>query len=366
VRDSLDEKIVLLSGPRQTGKTTLALSLLSPPTKSNPAYLNWDVGTDRSMIRKAELPPNAPLVVLDEIHKYKNWRELLKGLYDKRVPELSVLVTGSARLDHYRKGGDSLFGRHVSYRLHPFSLGELRGESAELKTLLEFGGFPEPFIKQNALFSRLWRRSRNTLIVKEDLRDLERVHEISLIEALMELLPPRVGSPLSVKSLREDLDTSHHSVERWLKILENLYYCFRIPPFGSPHVRAVKKEQKLYLWDWSEITEQGTRFENLVACQLLKFIHLREDTEGYRMELRYLRDTDKREMDFVVLQEGKPLFAVEAKFNDENLSPALPYFAHRTTIPFIYQVHCGKRDYQPQSRIRVCPFTVFCREIKMP
>ncbi|MBI1859327.1 MAG: ATP-binding protein [Deltaproteobacteria bacterium] len=366
VQKDLEEKIVLVGGPRQVGKTTLALTFLNPSSKKNPAYLNWDASADRPLIRKAEFPPGVELIVLDEIHKYAKWRGLLKGLFDKRVPDLKFLVTGSARLDHYKRGGESLFGRHTSFRLHPFSLGELNGTQKDLESLLRFSGFPEPFFRQDSTRLRLWRRARNSLIIGDDLRDLERVHELSQIEALLELLPPRVGSPISIKGIREDLDTSHHSVERWIKILENLYFCFRIPPYGSPKVRAVKKEQKLYLWEWTEIEDPGIRFENLVACQLLKYVHFKEDTEGFRMELRYLRDTDKREVDFVVLQEGKPLFAVEAKLNEENMAPALHYFKERTPVPFFYQVHGRTRDYQPDFRIRVCPFPTFCKDLKMP
>jgi predicted AAA+ superfamily ATPase len=149
----------------------------------------------------------------------------------------------------------------------------------------------------------------------------------------VELLPSRVGSPLSIKSLRENLQVDHKTVERWLQILENLYVCFRILPYGSPKIRAVKKERKLYLWDWSGVPESGPRFENLVASQLLKYCHWLEDTEGHTMELRYLRDTDGREIDLVVLQNRRPLFAVECKSGEKAVGVALRYFAERTPIP---------------------------------
>jgi hypothetical protein len=234
-----------------------------------------------------------------------------------------------------------------------------------VETLLTYGGFPEPLLAQSERRLRLWQRDRMIRVVREDLRDLERVKEISLVEELADLLPERVGSPLSIKSLREDLQVDHKTAERWVSILENLYVCFRIPPFGARRIRAVKKEQKLYLWDWSMVEERGPRFENLVASQLLKYCHWQEDVEGYRMELRYVRDTDRREVDFVVVKDRKPVFAVECKSGDKAVSPAARYFAERTPIPVFYQVHLGERHYQ-RGNVIVLPFTRFCRDLQLP
>jgi uncharacterized protein len=188
---------------------------------------------------------------------------------------------------------------------------------------------------------------------------------VSLVEHLVDLLPDRVGSPLSVSNLRQDLGVDHKTVERWLTILENMYICFRIPPFGSPRIRAVKKERKLYLCDWSAVPDPGARFENLVASQLLKYCHWIEDTEGFRMELRYLRDTDRREVDFVVLRGGRPQWAVECKSGERAIGPAVRYFAERTPIPRFYQVHRGDRHYA-SGKVTVLPFTAFCRELELP
>lgn len=372
VAAALARKMAFIGGPRQVGKTTLALSLLGADvTESHPAYLNWDDPKIRPGLRRGELPPGVPIVVLDEVHKYARWRSLVKGLYDTEKSFRSIVVTGSARLDHYRKGGDSLAGRYRYFRLHPFSLVELAtatggGTDAEhLGALLRFGGFPEPLLERSERALRVWQRERIARVVRDDLRDLERVREITLIEQLADALPERVGSPLSVKSLREELDVDHKTVERWLAILENLYVCFRIPPFGAKRIRAVKKEQKLYLWDWSTVSAPGPRFENLVASQLLKYCHWQEDVEGYRMELRFMRDTDRREVDFVVMKDAKPLFAVECKTGDKDASPAARYFGERTSIPVFYQVHLGKRHFQT-GKIVVVPFARFCRELGMP
>lgn len=365
---ALERRMVLIGGPRQVGKTTLALGFLGRDAdERHPGYLNWDHPSVPSGLRRAELPPGEPLLVLDEIHKYARWRNLLKGIYDTERSRRRIIVTGSARLDYYRKGGDSLVGRYRYFRLHPFSLRELNPtpSSVDLKRLLECGGFPEPLFEQRADERRIWRRDRITRVVREDLRDLEQVREISLVEHLVDLLPSKVGSPLSVKSLREDLQVDHKTAERWLQILENLYYCFRVPPYGPPRVRAVKKERKLYLWDWSSVDDQGPRFENLVASQLLKYCHWIEDTEGHSMELRYLRDTDRREVDFVVLKDRRPLFAVECKSGEKAISPAIRYFAERTPIPHFYQAHLGERHFST-GKVTVLPFVQLCQELALP
>jgi hypothetical protein len=370
VSAALQRKMAFIGGPRQVGKTTLALSLLTPPSERHPAYLNWDDPRIPPRLRNGELPAGEPVVILDEIHKYARWRDLVKGLFDTEKSSRRIIVTGSARLDHYRKGGDSLAGRYRYFRLHPFSLREIAGanrasDAEHLAALLKFGGFPEPLLEQSERKLRLWQRERMTRVVREDLRDLERVREISLVEHLVDALPDRVGSPLSIKSLREDLNVDHKTAERWIAILENLYVCFRVPPFGAKRIRAVKKSQKLYLWDWSMVPDEGPRFENLVAAQLLKYCHWQEDVEGYRMELRFLRDTDGREVDFVVLKDRKPVFAVECKTGDKQASAAAKYFADRTTIPVFYQVHRSERFFA-SGKIVVLPFARFCEELNLP
>ena len=367
VEEDLQRKMVFVGGPRQVGKTTLAQALLGTSNPRHPAYLNWDVPQVRSRLLRGELPGGEKLLVLDEIHKFPRWRNLVKGFYDTAGDRIAFLITGSARLDHYRKGGDSLQGRYHHYRLHPFSLREMAVAPApsDVATLLEFGGFPEPLLAGNARAWRRWQRERLVRVVQEDLRDLENVRDVALVELLVEALPSRVGSPLSIRSLAEDLQVAHATVERWLHILENLYVCFRIPPFGAPRIRAVKKENKLYLWDWSQTADAGPRFENLVACQLLKYCHHREDTQGHRMELRFLRDTDGREVDFVVLQDGAPSFAVECKAGERATSSRIAYFRERTPIRDFYQVHLGTQDRLVDGT-RILPFRVFCQELDMP
>lgn len=361
VSRDLKNKMVFLGGPRQVGKTTFAQGFLTHFHDGHPAYLNWDVAEDRRMIREATWPRSETLIVLDEIHKFARWRQMIKGHYDKLKNSHRFLVTGSARLDYYRKSGDSLLGRYYYYRLHPFSFPELH--YINLKRLLEFGGFPEPYLQQDKVELHRWHKQRSERILYSDVRDLERVKEISLMQLLVEALPVRVGSPLSRKNLAQDLELDFKTIERWITILENVYYCFRIPPYGAPRIRAVKKEQKLYLWDWSEIEDEGIRWENLVASHLLKYCHYREDTEGAKMELRFLRDTDGREVDFVVLQKGRPLFAAECKSGEKKVSPHLKYFQERTNIPVFYQVHQGQKDFSVSDAIHVLTFEKFCKEV---
>ena len=354
-------------GPRQVGKTTFALTFLSQPTEKHPGYINWDDISTRGNLLNGELPGGQKIVILDEIHKFARWRSLIKGFYDTNKSEISFIVTGSARLDYYRKGGDSLQGRYHYYRLHPFSLAEVNSNPTieDFNLLFKFGGFPEPYLRGEEKFLRRWQRERLQRVLYNDIRDLENVKEISLLELLAAELPNRVGSPLSIKNLKELLQVAHESVERWVRIFERMYFCFRVPPYGARDIRAVKKEQKLYFWDWSIVPESGPKFENFIASHLLKYCHFMEDTEGYDMDLRFLRDTDKRETDFVVLKEGEPLFAVECKSGEKNINPSLFYFKERTHIPTIYQVHTGTKDYE-KNGVRVLPVQKLIRELALP
>lgn len=365
IKDVLDRKMVFIGGPRQVGKTTLSLQFLNPSTPKNTQYLNWDRPADRKLILNDQIPLLKKITVIDEVHKYKNWRNMMKGLYDKYHEDHQFIVTGSARLDYFRKGGDSLLGRYRYLRLHPFTLIELSKNPTtnDLKTLLKFGGFPEPLFQQSESEHRIWQNERMNKVIYEDVRDLQNVKEISSLLMLAEVLPTRVGSPLSLQNLAEDLQVSQPTIDKWIDLLSHMYYCYKIAPFGSPKIRAVKKLQKVYLWDWSQIEEGGYRFENMVASHLLKYCHFIQDTEGHNMELRYLRDTDGREIDFVVIKDKKPMFAVECKSGDRELTKHIPYFKERTKIPEFYQVHMQNKDYGNAKTGRVMPFINFCKEI---
>lgn len=362
VLNDLKTKMVFIGGARQTGKTSLAKYLLEEAKKdSKDWYLNWDSLEDREKIMLETFPSGKGLIVLDEIHKYSEWRQVVKGVYDKRGEELEILVTGSARLDYYRRGGDSLQGRYHFYRLFPFTLSELGSPTqSTLRDLLYYGGFPEPFLMASERESRRWSREYRFHLVREDLRDLERVQDIDRIEKMVYRLPDLVGSPISLNALREDLQVSHQTVTRWMTMLENLYMIFRIYPFGATRLRAVKKEAKHYHLDWTLIEDEGLRFENYVACHLLKWCYFIQDVEGFEMDLRYFRDVDRREVDFVLLKEGRPIHFVECKRKGREVNPALRYLKKRFPEVSAAQISLEKDvDLVTKDDIRLCSASTF-------
>jgi predicted AAA+ superfamily ATPase len=348
IHKDIEEKFVFLAGPRQVGKTHLAEKMVH---EKGGLYLNWDLPEDRAVILKKEFLSER-FVVLDELHKYERWKSFLKGIYDKYHATLKILVTGSARLDVYRRGGDSLFGRHYLHHLHPFSVGELLKEKEVsqpvldfqkmsifpqaqmiLERLLQYGGFPEPYFKADALAHKRWSVQRRELLVRQDIRDLTTIHMLGLVEHLLLLLPDRVGSVLSINSLKEDLQVAYNTVVQWLKTLEHLYIVYQIKPYTKKINRALHKPAKLYLWDWSQIAEAGPRFENLVASHLLKATRYWQDLGYGEYGLFYLRNSDGREVDFCITQNRKPWFLVECKLSDESLSESLRFFSQVLAVP---------------------------------
>jgi len=328
IKKDLKEKIVILSGPRQVGKTTLSKQLIP-----SSMYLNYDSAADRKIIRKDEWARDVELVIFDELHKMKNWKSWIKGIYDTEGIPPSLLVTGSARIETYRKGGDSLAGRFFSYRLHPLTVKEIcaylnETPKAALDKLVSFGGFPEPYLKNSETFAKRWRRTHVDTIIREDLLDLERVRDIKSIEILIELLKARVGSSTSFSSLAEDLQVSVHTVKHWLQILENLYVIFPVRPYHRNIARSILKEPKYYLYDPSAVDgDLGMKLENVVALALLRDLHLLEDTTGSKVSLHYLRDKEKNEVDFLTVIDNKPTLMIEVKVSDDSFSKSLYRFS---------------------------------------
>jgi uncharacterized protein len=357
IEKDLEDKMVFVGGPRQVGKTTMA-KLVGEESYPVFAYLNWDNRGDKRKILKGEFAADAKLIIFDEIHKYRMWKNYIKGEFDKNKDKFDILVTGSARLDVYKKGGDSLMGRYHYYRLHPFSLAEIIGKNSkktevfrELKfnsdslataevfaDLFVFGGFPEPFIKKNQATLRRFHNERLDLLVREDIRDVEQVRDLSALQLLVTILPEKVGSLLSLNSLREDLTVAHKTIALWMDILERFYYHFRIYPFAASAIKSLRKEPKMYLWDWSQIENEASKLENIVASHLLKFAHFLCDTDGHKAELFFLRDLDGREVDFLVTVNKKPWLAVEVKTGADRNLTNLKYFQRKLNIPFAYQV----------------------------
>jgi predicted AAA+ superfamily ATPase len=352
VETDLARKMVFVAGPRQVGKTTLAKSL----PRAASGYRSWDIAKDRAELLAGALP-DAPLWIFDEIHKYRSWRNWLKGLWDGRRPGQRILVTGSARLDFYRYSGDSLQGRYHLLRLHPFSCAELALDHRdELEQLCRLGGFPEPFLGGSEALARRWSRDHRTRLVREEVRDLERIQDLGNLELLLLRLPELVGSPLSINAVREDLQVNHKTVTHWLHVFERLYAIYRLSPFGTTKIRAIKKAQKHYHWDWSSVADDGARFENMVASHLLKWIHWQQDTQGLDLELRYFRDTDGREVDFVVCDGRRPVLLVECKLGDDAPDKSLRYLHARFPAADAWQVSLrGKKDFVTPDGLRVAP-----------
>ena len=360
VQRDLGKKMVFVGGPRQVGKTTMGKSLL----KDEAGYLNWDVAEHREKILRRELPV-APLLFFDEIHKYRSWRDYLKGIFDGRAARQQILVTGSARLDFYRFGGDSLQGRYHYLRLHPLSVAELKIKSAQdFQSLLTLGGFPEPFLGGSREEARRWSREYRSRLVREDVGGLEQVHDLGKIELLALRLPELVGSPLSLNALREDLEVSHKTASHWIQILERLYSIFRVSPFGPPRIRAVRKLQKHYHLDWSLVPNPAARFENLVAAHILKWVDFQNDSKGRDLELRYFRDVEGKEVDFVLLEGRAPISLIECKWSDSEINPTLKYLLARFPSCEAWQISAeGKKDYRSPEGIRVCPASVFLEQL---
>lgn len=353
-----ERKMAFISGPRQTGKTTLVRHLLERASQAG-NYFNWDVESHRKAVLRRpegfwdEANGGRTRIALDEIHKYPRWKRFLKGLYDAAGARTDILVTGSGRLDVYQRGGDSLLGRYGLYRLHPFTLGEMLspdraavrtpqelwrlatpgapapGAEQALAQLERLTGFPEPLFSGSENRLRRWRRARHHLVLREDLRDLTRIRDIGLVEALAALLPERVGSPLSLNALSEDLAVAFGSVRTWVEALGRLYYLFELRPYAGRLARTLRREAKVYLFDFSEVADPGARFENLVALHLLKLRDAWNDRGLGDYDLHYVRDKEKREVPFLLTESGRPYLLLETKLSARDISPSLLYFRDR-------------------------------------
>jgi hypothetical protein len=362
------KKIAFVSGPRQVGKTTLSKAILKRVNGNTQQYYNYDDDEFRKIwIKSPKILINEnskPCFGFDEIHKDRKWKNKIKGLFDIYGEENTFLITGSARLDYYRKSGDSLQGRYFPYRLHPFTAAESAkikpppleswDENAsklivDLKSLEKLSGFPEPLWGQNELKANRWRKLYRERLIREDARDLQNVREISALENLSLLLHQRAGSQLSYESLREDIGGSHDTLTRWLGILEALYYCYRIRPYSKNLKYSLKKEPKLFLFDWGLCENEGARWENMISGHLLKNVHLWNDAAMGDFELFYLRDKQKREVDFLVTRDRKPWLMVEVKSNSSNISSSLEFYNNLLKPKFCFQVVKNLKSVRPKS-----------------
>ncbi len=350
-------QMAFVSGPRQVGKTTSCRR-----AADRCLYLDWDDQDDRRVIVRGpravvaetgieKLALESPVLVLDELHKYRRWRTFLKGLFDRYADQLRLVVTGSSRMDLYRRGGDSLMGRFLPYRMHPLSVGELLRpqvpereieapsplSQAKMNALWDHGGFPEPFVKRDARFSRRWRQLRDELLVREDVRDMTRIQELAQLEILVALLRERSASQLSYSNLAREINVAVDTMRRWIATLCTLHHGFLVRPWFKNVARSLRKEPKWYLRDWSGIRDPGQRAETFVACHLLKAVEMWEDLGFGAFQLRYLRDKQKREVDFLVVRDDHPWFMVEVKSGDSSLSPALSHFREQIGAEHCFQ-----------------------------
>lgn len=355
-----NRQMAFLCGPRQVGKTTTAKRL-----SGERRYLNWDAPETRAIVLKGakgladafnlhDLQAAQPIIALDEFHKYGKWKSLLKGFFDLYGSRCHCIVTGSARMDVYKRGGDSLAGRFFTYRMHPLSVGELcrttlpaesatrppaQLSNADFRALLRFGGFPEPFTRQNTRFYTRWVAARHDVILKEDIRDLTRVQETASVQLLAELLAAQAGQSVNQSTLATTLQVSVDTISRWLRILESLYVTFSIRPWFKCVAKSIRKQPKVYFRDWSVIRDEGARNENFVACHLFKAVQTWEDLGIGRFDLCYLRDKMGREVDFVVVRDGKPWFLVEVKTGeDRELNRNLSYYQLVTGAQHAFQI----------------------------
>jgi uncharacterized protein len=348
-------QMALVSGPRQVGKTTTCRA-------AGTDYLNWDDPDDRRVILRgpaavaeriqlARLRAAAPVLVLDELHKHAKWKAFLKGFFDVYGTRVRTIVTGSSRLDVFRRGGDSLMGRYLLYRMHPFSVGEClridvpstaiqppeQLKDEEWRALWEHGGFPEPFLRRELRFTRRWRSLRQDQLTKEEIRTITQVQGLGPLETLGQILAERSSRQLVYSNLANEVGVAIDTVRRWVEVFERLHYGFLIRPWYTNVSKALRKEPKWYLRDWSGIDDAGERAETFVACHLLKAAQGWTDLGLGSFELRYLRDKLKREVDFLVVRDRKPWFLVEVKTSDTSLSNSLSHFQKAARAQHAFQ-----------------------------
>lgn len=343
-------QMVLLAGPRQVGKTTCSKGVRA--YHPNFHYLNWDNTEDRRMLIKGthslathlhlnQATRALPYIVLDEIHKYRKWKQFLKGFFDHYEDQCRIIVTGSAKLDVYRRGSDSLMGRYFLYRCHPLSVAELLTTALrdtetiapaelpkqELEKLLTMGGFPEPFTRNDRRFSTNWQRLRKQQLLNEDIRQLNQIQEFAELEYLLDILVHEASGQINVAAIANQLNVAQTTVHRWIKLLTAFYYIYTLKPWHKNIRRSIRKMPKVYLWDWSVIQDRGKQIENFVASHLHKAVHYWTDLGFGEYELFYLRDKEKREVDFLVTKNKSPWLMVEVKTsNNQGISKNLRYY----------------------------------------
>ena len=363
VKKDLAKKMVFIGGPRQVGKTTLSKNL-AKDLEAKMQYYNWDADESRHAILKKRWLPETTMVIFDELHKYPRWKQWIKGVYDLKPAHQQYVVTGSARLDTYKRGGDSLMGRYHYWRLHPFTLDELPKNITPkegFKRLMELGGFPEPFLTNDPRVARRWRRERFDRILREDVRDLEAIRDIQLLALFVDSLRERVGGLISLANIAGDLQISPKTAKDWLTLIERMYIAFIVRPYTKKLPRAIQKSPKVYFYDNADVLgDSGATLENLVATHLLKRLHFLEDYHGHRCQLCYVRDKDGREVDFLTIVDDKPTDLIEVKWQDDTISSSLKYYANKLKPERAVQIVANlKEAYQENGVLVTSPELFF-------
>jgi uncharacterized protein len=343
--EDLEKKMVFLTGPRQVGKTWIAKEIAA--SKKNSVYLNYDSVEDRRIIKEEAWLKTTELLVLDELHKMPEWKNYLKGVYDTKPDSMTMLVTGSARLEAFRQTGDSLAGRFFRHRLLPISPTEAIsvGVDKPLERFMERGGFPEPFLAENPVGADRWRMQYIDGLIRTDILDFEKIHDFKAIQMVLELLRSRVGSPVSYKSIAEDVGIAPNTVKKYIHIFESLYIIFKVTPFSKNIARSILKEPKLYFFDTGLVKgDAGVRFENLVALSLLKHVYAMVDYKGRPYCLNYLRTKEHVEVDFCIVNDAVPDLMIEAKLSNPKPGKALINFNKKYKIPGMQLVLNLKRE----------------------
>ncbi|SLM28053.1 conserved hypothetical protein [Desulfamplus magnetovallimortis] len=350
IMQDLEKKMVFITGPRQVGKTWLAKEV--GKSFAETLYLNYDHSGDRQIIQEEGWLDKTRLLILDELHKMSGWKNYLKGVYDTKPDHMKILVTGSARLEAFRYQGDSLAGRFFRHRLLPFSPAELfhTGEQPDLTKLLIRGGFPEPFLTEQAVDADRWRLQYIDGLIRTDVLDFDKIHDFRALNLVLELLRTRTGSPVSYRSISEDVQISPNTVKKYIGILESLFIVFRVSPFSRNIARSILKEPKIYFFDTGMVRgDEGAKFENMVALCLLKHQYIMEDWYGIPSSLNYLRTKDGKEVDFCLVRENIPETMIEVKLSDSNPSKNIIYFHQRYAIPAVQLVMYLKREHKKQG-----------------
>jgi uncharacterized protein len=365
IANDLNKKLVILTGPRQVGKTTLSRQLLTD--KDSFQYLNWDISSDRRILQEGSWSQQVPLLIFDEIHKMPNWKIWLKGIADSRLAQIAntdsqaqkILITGSARMDTFRQSGESLAGRYFSWRLHPISVKELvdfGGMNADqaLDHLLIRGGFPEPCLAETDSDANRWRQQYFTDLIREDILEFSRIQEVNTMRLFVEVLRDRVGSPLSLASLARDLSVTQPTLKKYLDILEALFIVFVIHPWHSNVARSLLKAPKVYFYDNAFVRgDSGIQFENAVASMLQKQVHFQEDSQGVSSGLHYIRTKDDAEVDFAISEDQALTHLIECKLSDSSLSPALLRFSNQFQNAKAVQLVKNIRQEEQRGSIQI-------------